>query len=88
MNWWPKSSWPPATATMGWVTPYDVEDTAAAIRQAVEMSPTERRARMARMRAQVREQNVDRWAGRLLSELARIAPPAPVRDDTPGDKVV
>jgi len=54
------------------VNPYDIEDTADAIRRAIEMSQRERRDRMARMRAQVREQNIYRWAGRLLSELARI----------------
>jgi trehalose-6-phosphate synthase/HAMP domain-containing protein len=70
------------------VNPYDVENTAEAIRHAVEMPAAERRARMARMRAQVREQNVYRWAGRLLSELARITPPAPVREGTSGDKQV
>jgi trehalose-6-phosphate synthase len=70
------------------VTPYDVEDTAAAIRQAVEMPAAQRRARMARMRAQVREQNVYRWAARLLGELARVASPALVQQGTGGHKLV
>jgi len=64
------------------VNPYDVDGTAEAIRAAVEMSPDERRARMARMRQSVREQNIYRWAGLLLNELSRIpeeaaAAPAP-----------
>jgi len=57
------------------VNPYDIEDMAEAIRLAVELPPEERRARMHRMRAQVREQNIYRWAGRLLAELARIPEP-------------
>ncbi len=54
------------------VNPYDVDETAAAIRAAVEMPPEERRARMGRMRHAVREHNIYWWAGLLLSELARI----------------
>ena len=54
------------------VNPYDLAEMAEAIRAAVEMSPEERRNRMARMRAEVREHNIYRWAGLLLSELARI----------------
>ncbi len=54
------------------VNPYDIESTAEAIHRALEMAPAERRDRMARMRAHVREQNIFRWAGMLMSELARI----------------
>jgi trehalose 6-phosphate synthase len=54
------------------VNPYDVDGMAEAIRLAIEMPPEERRARMARMRQSVREQNIYRWAGLLLSELRRI----------------
>jgi trehalose 6-phosphate synthase len=54
------------------VNPYDVDEMADAIRSAVSMSPDERRARMARMRQAVREHNIYRWAGLLLSELERI----------------
>jgi trehalose-6-phosphate synthase len=54
------------------VNPYDIEDTAAAIRRAVEMPKDEQSERMARMRAQVREHNVYRWAAMLLAELARL----------------
>jgi trehalose-6-phosphate synthase/HAMP domain-containing protein len=54
------------------VNPYDVDAMADAIRAAVAMSPDERRARMARMRQAVREHNIYRWAGLLLSELERI----------------
>jgi trehalose 6-phosphate synthase len=64
------------------VNPYDIEDMAAAIRRAIEMPAEERRDRMARMRSQVREQNIYRWAGMLLAELARIPRPAPERQGT------
>ncbi len=61
------------------VNPYDLDGTADAIRAAVEMSLDERRARMARLRQSVREQNIYRWAGLLLHDLTRIPeePPAP-----------
>jgi len=61
------------------VNPYDIEGTAEAIHRAIEMAPAERRDRMSRMRAHVREQNIFRWAGMLMSELTRIP-----RGDRPG----
>ncbi len=54
------------------VNPYDIDSMAEAILAAVDMPPDERRARMARMRQVVQEQNIYRWAGLLLSELRRI----------------
>ena len=45
---------------------------ANAIRVAFEMDAAERRRRMARMRAQVRERNIYRWAADLISSLAQI----------------
>jgi alpha,alpha-trehalose-phosphate synthase [UDP-forming] len=54
------------------VNPYDAEDLAAQIHKALEMSPEERRARMARMRAYVREHNIYRWAGNLIAELVSL----------------
>src|SRR5205814_7955765 len=44
------------------VNPYDIEGMAESIRVAFEMDPAERRRRMARMRGQVRERNIYRWA--------------------------
>jgi trehalose 6-phosphate synthase len=55
------------------VNPYDIEDTAEAIKRAVQMSADEQRERMSRMRAQVREHNVYRWAALLLSELGQMS---------------
>jgi trehalose 6-phosphate synthase len=54
------------------VNPYDLAGMAEAVRAALEMSPEERRARMIRMRHSVVDHNIYRWAGLLLSELARI----------------
>jgi trehalose-6-phosphate synthase len=51
------------------VNPYDIDQTAEAIRAALEMPPEEKQARMQRMRKLVREQNVYRWAGSLIGEL-------------------
>ena len=54
------------------MNPYDIDGMADAIRTAVAMPADERRARMARMREGVREHNIYRWAGLLLSELEQI----------------
>lgn len=63
------------------VNPYDTEELADSIRQALEMRPEARRRRMARMRTTVREHNIYRWAGNLIGELCEIrtveTPPAP-----------
>jgi len=54
------------------VNPYDTQEMASAIHRALEMAPDERRARMQRMRAKVRERNIYRWAGSLIGELCAI----------------
>ncbi len=54
------------------VNPYHVEETADALYQGLTMPPGEQRERMASMRATVREFNVYRWAGRMLSDAARL----------------
>jgi trehalose 6-phosphate synthase len=54
------------------INPYDVDQTAEAIRCALEMSPEERELRMQRMRKTVREHNVYRWAGSLIAELCEL----------------
>jgi len=54
------------------VNPYDLDGMAEAVRGALEIPADERRARMGRMRLAVREHNIYRWAGLLLSELQRI----------------
>jgi trehalose 6-phosphate synthase len=59
------------------VNPYDTEQLADAIRRALEMDVSERRARMKRMRAVVRDNNVYRWAANLISGLADVRLEAP-----------
>jgi trehalose 6-phosphate synthase len=54
------------------VNPYDLENMAEAIHRAITMDPDERRSRMRRMKSQVEEHNVYRWAALLLSELDRM----------------
>ena len=54
------------------VNPYDTEQMAEAIRLALEMDPAEKRARMQRMREAVKEKNIYRWAGDLISSLSQI----------------
>jgi trehalose 6-phosphate synthase len=61
------------------VNPYNIEQTAEAIRFGLEMDPEERGLRMQRMRKVVKEHNVYRWAGNLISDLCE------VRLDTPVD---
>jgi alpha,alpha-trehalose-phosphate synthase [UDP-forming] len=54
------------------VNPYDIDQTAEAIRAALEMEPEEKQARMQRMRKVVRERNVFYWAGSLIAELCEL----------------
>lgn len=54
------------------VNPYDIDQTAEAIRAALEMAPEEKQFRMQRMRKLVREHNVYRWAGTLIEELCEV----------------
>jgi trehalose 6-phosphate synthase len=53
------------------VNPYHVEETADALNRAATMPPGEQRERMASLRSTVREFNVFRWAGRMLSDAGR-----------------
>ena len=52
------------------VNPYDVDECALALYQALTMPENEQRARMRLMRGLVREFNVFRWAGRMLIDAA------------------
>jgi trehalose-6-phosphate synthase len=51
------------------INPYAIEEFADAIRQAVEMPDEESRMRMEKMRLNVKENNIYRWAGSIISEL-------------------
>ena len=54
------------------VNPYDVDQTAEAIRVALEMEPEEKQMRVRNMRKQIREYNIYRWAGSLITELCEL----------------
>ena len=53
------------------VNPWAEDEVAAAIHTALEMPEDDRRKRMHRMRKQVAENNVYRWAGKVLSALLK-----------------
>ena len=59
------------------VNPYDIDQTADAIRMALVMDPEEKKERMQRMRKLIREQNIYRWAGDLVGQLCDIRVAAP-----------
>jgi trehalose-6-phosphate synthase len=54
------------------VNPYDIDQTAEAIRAAIEMDPEEKQMRVNRMRRTIREHNIYRWAGNLITELCEL----------------
>jgi trehalose 6-phosphate synthase len=54
------------------VNPFNIADVATAIDEAIKMPRDQRRQRMRLMRQTVRENNVYRWAGRMLVDIARI----------------
>src|ERR1700716_1578139 len=62
------------------VNPYDVSQLADSIHRALEMSEEEQSTRM---RHNVREHNIYRWAAHLLSDLTEIRIEIPEREETP-----
>jgi trehalose 6-phosphate synthase len=56
------------------VNPYAPDHFAEAIRVALEMEPEERCRRMRRMRAEVRENNIYKWAGDIITALTKFDP--------------
>jgi alpha,alpha-trehalose-phosphate synthase [UDP-forming] len=54
------------------VNPYDIDQTAEAIRAAIEMEPEEKQLRVQNMRKLIREHNIYRWAGSLITELCEL----------------
>jgi len=68
------------------VNPFDVEDMADGLHAALTMPAVEQERRMRRMRAQVDDHNIYRWAGVLLSAIGKLVPdvsdaPAPPTPD-------
>jgi trehalose 6-phosphate synthase len=56
------------------VNPFDVQQMADGLYAALTMPAAEQQRRMRRMRARVNEHTIYRWAGRLLSDAAKLAP--------------
>ena len=54
------------------INPYDIEQCAEAIRVALEMAPEEKHLRVQRMRRTIKENNIYRWAGNLITELCEV----------------
>jgi alpha,alpha-trehalose-phosphate synthase [UDP-forming] len=69
------------------VNPYDIDQTAEAIRTALEMDPDEKQERMQRMRRNIREHNIYQWAGSLITELSELRVDAPETLDKPRSSV-
>ena len=65
------------------INPYDVQQLADAIYQALDLSSEQQAARIARMRKTIREYNIYRWAAHLLSDLTEIRIEAPERNEVP-----
>ena len=59
------------------VNPYDIDQTAEAIRAALEMEPEDKQLRVQRMRKVIKEHNIYRWAGNLITELCEVRLDAP-----------
>ncbi len=59
------------------VNPYDIDQTAEAIRAALEMQPEDKELRVRRMRKVIKEHNIYRWAGNLITELCEVRLDAP-----------
>jgi trehalose-6-phosphate synthase len=52
--------------------PFSLEESLEAMRQALSMPAEERRRRMQRLRQVTRENNIYRWAGKILSTLLKL----------------
>ena len=59
------------------VNPYDIDQTAEAIRAALEMEPEDKELRVRRMRKVIKEHNIYRWAGNLIADLCEVRLDAP-----------
>ena len=63
------------------INPYDIESFADSIKLAVEMPEDEKKKRMENMRKVVRENNVYRWAGNIITELTALKKFNPQTED-------
>ncbi len=62
------------------INPFDEQQGAEAIRQALEMTPEERQKRMQKMREAVAQNNIYRWIGKILSTLLKFEVPVPEKE--------
>jgi trehalose 6-phosphate synthase len=69
------------------INPYAVDDFAEALRTALEMPEDEQERRLRRLRQQVADNNVYRWAGMLLSEAGKLVQTR-VEEATPQEREV
>jgi alpha,alpha-trehalose-phosphate synthase [UDP-forming] len=65
------------------INPYDAQQLAEAIHQALDMTEEQQETQMSRMRKIVNEHNVYRWAANLLSDLTEIRVEMPERSELP-----
>jgi alpha,alpha-trehalose-phosphate synthase [UDP-forming] len=65
------------------VNPYDAQQMAEAIHQALDMTEEQQEVQMSRMRKLVHENNIYRWAANLLSDLTEIRIEMPERSEVP-----
>lgn len=65
------------------VNPFDLDELAAGLYAALTMPAEEQERRMRRMRAQVLDHNIYRWAGTFLSAIGRLVPDAVPRSELP-----
>jgi trehalose-6-phosphate synthase len=69
------------------VNPYDIDQSAEAIRVALEMDPEDKQLRMRRMRRTVKDHNIYWWASTLISELCEVRLDATEEEqETPHDR--
>ena len=54
------------------VNPYDIDDFADKIKQTLELPKAERTRRMKTLRGVVKENNIYKWAGKVISEIKKI----------------
>jgi len=54
------------------VNPYDKENFAIAIKDAIELNKTKKEKKMKRLRSVVKENNIYKWAGKFLEELKKL----------------
>ncbi|NQT89644.1 MAG: trehalose-6-phosphate synthase [Candidatus Omnitrophica bacterium] len=55
-----------------YINPFDIDEFADKIKQAIEMPKKERKQHMAALRAVVEEKNIYKWAGDIISEFGKI----------------